>query len=184
VGFCGRYGEQKNWGLAEEIILDCHENQRIIKWIIVIGTNKSNEMILEVKKYIDRITKKIGNMNIKYFIDIENESVGELYYAMDCFILTSKWESFGRTAVEAMSRKNIVIGTDVDGLSEVISNPDYLYNSKEEACEIIKKHLNSNELIESAKEYFYLRYKNNFSSTSNLNLYDKLYQDVLKLKSK
>ena len=44
------------------------------------------------------------------------------YSAMDCFVVPSRAEAFGQTAIEAMACGTAVIGTDVGGLSEALDH--------------------------------------------------------------
>ena len=74
-----------------------------------------------------------------------------------------------------MSRKNAVFGTNVDGLKEVIGFSDNIYEQKKEVLDKIKKIIYNKELLESEKEKFYLRFKENFGLEKNLQLHDELY---------
>ncbi|TES53595.1 glycosyltransferase [Halalkalibacterium halodurans] len=178
VGFCGRYNEQKNWPLTKEII-ETYAKDTNIKFIIVLGSDGTQQNYKDATEYIDSLKGKVGSNKILSFIDITNKEMAELYYAMDCFILTSKWESFGRTAVEAMARKNAVIGTGVDGLSEVIGNKQYIFNTAEEAVNIVDSIMNSREKLIESKEYFYNRYHSLFGYRINIQKYKKLYREIL-----
>ena len=72
--------------------------------------------------------------------DIEN-----IFKTSHIAVLSSKWEGFGLVAVEAMATGLEVIGTNVDGLREVINNQENLFNvgDYKKLAEIILKKINS-----------------------------------------
>lgn len=178
IGFCGRFSEQKNWPLAKEIIKKLYNRIKNIKFVLILGTDGSDATDQRIKQFITEIDQFAGS-NVQVFINLSNQEVSELYYAFDIFILTSKWESFGRTAVEAMSRRNIVLGTDVDGLSEVIGDKKYLYKTSEEAAKIVES-ICANEMSKLlSTKYFYERYHSTFGTMSNIAAYQKVYRNLL-----
>jgi len=50
------------------------------------------------------------------------EQVFQLYSIMDLFVMPSLYEGFGLTAVEAMAAGLAVVGTRIEGLSEIIED--------------------------------------------------------------
>lgn len=178
-GFCGRYTPQKNWALASEIINLCNKKFDNVNFVLVIGTDGTLTNRKEVDNFLKPLIDKLGNNKLKYFIDIDNEKMSDLYYAFDFFVLTSKYESFGRTAVEAMSRKNVVLGTNVDGLSEVIGNENYLFNTSNELVEIIQKIIMDEKKLKKTSEYFFNRYHEKFGYIQNVKKYKALYDKLL-----
>jgi glycosyltransferase involved in cell wall biosynthesis len=179
IGFCGRYSEQKNWPLAYEIIKSCNQKLGNLVYMIIIGTDNTETNKREAGKFSEDIKELVGEDRVKSYINLNNDQMSELYYAMDSFLLTSKWESFGRTAIEAMARKNIVIGTNVDGLAEVIGNDRFLFEYSERAVEILLEILKGSEEKENFQEYFYNRYHENFGTKNNINKHKDLYRSVL-----
>ncbi|MBU8906550.1 glycosyltransferase family 4 protein [Desertibacillus haloalkaliphilus] len=179
IGLCGRYSEQKNWPLAYEILEKCKSKIDKLRFLIILGTDNSKANNAEAKEYIRKVKELVGEKKINAFINLNNNEVADLYYAMDCFLLTSKWESFGRTAVEAMARKNVVIGTNVDGLAEVIGNKNYIFDTAEEAFEIIEKLFINEEELQSHKEKFYDRYHEKFGYNRNIEMHRSLYKSLL-----
>lgn len=178
IGFAGRVCDDKNWPLAIDII-DKLSTKYKFKVLIALGTDKSRENIIHANNIIDKIKNIIGKRNVLDFIDIPLSKMQDIYYINDIFILTSKNESFGRTAVEAMSRKNVVFGTRVDGLKEVIGYEEYLYENLDEFIEKINYLINDKHKIHNEKEKFYNHYKNNYSTQISNRKYENLYNNVI-----
>ena len=172
----GRLTYDKNWDLAKDILKFLSENYDF-EYIIVIGSDKSQQDIDNCTRFFLEIEKILGKDNVKCFNDLRLKELSDLYYAADIFILTSRRESFGRTAVEAMARKVVVFGTDIDGLSEVIGFNNYRYTDLEDFKLKFMSHQKSNYEDESNK--FYMRYQENYSEKRNLTLHRKLYSEVL-----
>jgi len=74
--------------------------------------------LIRSKSVRQRLSGKYPRLGVSYTFkeNIPQEEMNELYYAADIFVLTSNRESFGRTAIEAMSRKCAVLGRNVGGL--------------------------------------------------------------------
>lgn len=178
VGFCGRFSEQKNWPLAKKIINLCSRLTNI-KVLMILGSDKTDDDRIRINEFISEIESSLGKDRIIAFVDLDNDAVSDLYYAMDCFVLSSKWESFGRTAVEAMSRKSVVIGTNVDGLAEVIGDKRFLYNDENQAFQIIQDNYNDLEMLNKNKIHFYNRYHELYSTSSNIKSHIEVYEEVI-----
>lgn len=178
IGFCGRYSKQKNWSLASKIIKIC-STENNIKSLVVLGSDGTQANYDKAVKYLNDLKTEVGDNKVLDFINISNKEMADLYYLMDCFILTSKWESFGRTAIEAMARQNAVIGTDVDGLTEVIGRKEYIINNEMDASSIVNRLLKSNEDLVTAKDFFYNRYHSHFGYKRNVQMYKELYDEIL-----
>jgi len=184
VGFCGRFSEQKNWPMAKRIIELSYEKSRLITYVIILGTDGSEIENTKALDYLQELKNLIGEENIRGYINVNNDEVSELYYAFDLFLVTSKWESFGRTAVEAMSRKNIVLATDIDGLSEVIGDQRFLFKEELGAVKKIIELIEDENLRNSAIDYFYNRYHQNYGSIKNIESYRQLYKEISNSKNK
>lgn len=130
---------KKNWPLALEIMNKLNNNYNTLKFLVVLGTDGTEENKSAATEYINLIKKELGDNKVYDFINITNKEMINIYHMIDIFILTSSWESFGRTAVEAMALKNVVVGTDVDGLKEVIGNEEFLFETASQATDIIDR---------------------------------------------
>lgn len=148
IGFAGRYAEWKNWRLAVDIIKSLREQSNyIIKVFLAIGA-LDDKAVLESKKLIRDFEKIIGANNVIGKINISLEEMNEFYYRINYFVLTSKkdTESFGRTLVEAMSRKVVVMTTYAGGAEEVVADS---LNTMSEPDDFARRILYYNENIQS-----------------------------------
>lgn len=175
VMFNARYTSDKNWPLAVEIMSYLVENKPVAL-TVVVGSDGSGESKSECSEFKIRLERLFGS-RVQCYIDLPLEAVDQLLYDADLLVMTSKTESFGRTAVEAMARKCIVFGTKVDGLAEVIGRDDSLFLNK---MEFIEKYEAFEQLdIDEEKHKFYQRFLNNYSLKNNLYKHMVLYNSIL-----
>lgn len=177
IGFSGRVSEDKNWPLAIEILRKLKQEYSF-KVLIALGTDKSQKNISEAESIINQISNIMGADNLISFIDIPLEKMQKVYYINDIFILTSKKESFGRTAVEAMARKNVVFGTKVDGLEEVIHFDENKYINVNELNAKLKDILADRKKLQEEKLKFYKYYHKKYAVQQTLNKYKNLYENI------
>ena len=179
LGFCGRYSAEKNWPLAKEIAFFCTDRIPDSEVVMIFSANRYEDRVRKASEFIEGIRERIGS-RLHAYIDIPNDDVMELYRIMDVFILTSSREPFGRTAIEAMAKDTVVIGTRVDGIPEVIGNDRYLYDTAEQALEIIEETHKNPVFAEESRRYFAERYRDNYTVSRNLEMHNRLYEDILK----
>jgi glycosyltransferase involved in cell wall biosynthesis len=92
------------------------------------------------KKKLEKIIemKSDSLVNIKYIGYISN--MREFYAGVDCFVIPSRAEAFGLTALEAQAAGVPVVASDIPGLNEVINWGNALLfpvkNSTLLACQI------------------------------------------------
>lgn len=175
VMFSGRMSIYKNWGLAKSIMKNL-SNEKIF-FILAIST--MNE---EQEKEFDEFCKDLKRMNISHllFHNVTQDEMANYYYLSDVFVLTSDKESFGRTAIEAMSRKCIVIGRNVGGLPEVIGDEDDILDCDETSFSerILYYKINNKERI-NKKEWYFERFMNRYTIETNIDSHKILYEDLL-----
>ena len=182
VGFAGRYCDWKDWQLAEKICMLIHEKNLNIRFDMAIGTinNTEKNYIAEINTFINRMQRMCGN-NFIGRIDHPFEEMDDYYYGVDVFVLTSKpnTESFGRTLVEAMSRKCAVLSTDSGGATEVVGNKSNILSTAEEFAEKIIHWYNSPQELNAEKENCWLYVHKHFSLHNNISKHKKLYEKFL-----
>lgn len=134
-----------------------------------------------VRSVCDGIRDVIGDDNLIYMQDLDQTAIAEYYYLVDFFVMTSCFESFGKAAVEAMSRKCIVLSTPVGGLPEVIGNKDDLYDmdNLQKLADRIRYFMDNADAAERERDMFYNRYSDNYTVDRNVEGHIKLYREIL-----
>lgn len=177
IGFSGRYTDWKNWPLALDIINEIDyliEDKLEVR--MAVGTlDKKAEV--ETKKMFDNVQKKLGNRFVG-MMNITLEEMNEFYYELDLFILTSKpnTESFGRTLVEAMSRKTAVLTTNAGGAEEVVRNKNNVCATLEEMLTRIMEFITLPNELNKEKINNLKIVKENYSLANNVTKHSKLYK--------
>jgi len=83
--------------------------------ILVVGEGPDRE-------YFEQVAREAGIAErIVWAGRVEPEELPKYYHLMDVLAMPSRWEGFGLTAVEAMAAGVPVVGSDVPGLREVLS---------------------------------------------------------------
>jgi L-malate glycosyltransferase len=135
IGIVGRL----RWEKGQDILLDAmpeiiREIQNAI--LLVVGDGPDKEK-LKVK------AKELGIENhVIWMGQLDHDEVIKLYTVMDVVVIPSRFEGFGLSAAEAMGAGRLVIGSQVDGLKEIIKDKvnGYLFpvdDSKRLAIELI-----------------------------------------------
>lgn len=176
LGFAGRYADWKNWPLAEEISKKIHNNigDKLVVKMAVGCLDKQSE--IKTIKMFNRMNNLLGN-KFEGRMNIGIEEMNRFYYEIDIFILTSNYntESFGRTLIEAMSRKTVVLTTNSGGSVEVIGNKLNVCKNSNQFVNRIFQYYSSNELMKSEVENNLKRVKSKYSLWSNINKHNDLY---------
>lgn len=177
LGFSGRFVAYKRWDTVYEICSLLKNKD--INFLFAFGTaNECEDKELEIflKKLDDIVPGKY-----RFIKNVSQKEMMDFYYAIDCFILTSDNESFGRTLLEAMTKKCIVIGTDSGGVPEVIGNPEFLFEvgQADDAVRIVEKYMHFDEQSKKAQEYFYNRVNSVFSKEVMVNSHLKIYEKIM-----
>lgn len=168
VGFAGRMVDWKRWDTVVSICKELSSEDNIIVAVAISSPNDGN--LYEdniVEKYVENLKKIVGEKLIS-FINVDECTMETFYYLLDIFVLTSENESFGRTLIEAMSKKNVVIGTNSGGVPNVIGKRDNLYkvNDVKRAVELILKYKNNKQIFGKDTEYFFNRCMKEFNVES------------------
>ncbi len=181
IGFAGRISEEKDWDLVPVLVKRLWEEGIRFKVALVISVYEKKD--LETVKGIKKgITDVITEDSLIYMQDLSQEKMSDYYYLPDVFIMSSSFESFGKAAVEAMSRKCPVVSTSVGGLTEVIGKEENLYTKDDltKFTECIKRLYNDRKELEKDRDFFYERYRDNFTLDVHIKRHIRLYDEVLK----
>ena len=182
VGFAGRYTDWKNWPLSVEIAEKLNEligDKLHIKMAVGCLDEKS---LQKAKSMFAKLSKMLGS-RFEGKINISIEEMDRFYYDIDIFVLTSKknTESFGRTIIEAMSRKTVVLTTDAGGPAEVLGNKNNICTTADEFAEKILEYFRDKEMMNNEKEENFIRVRQLYSFENNINKHLNLYAESIKL---
>lgn len=113
IGNIGRLSEQKGMGYfleAAAITIKTHKEA----FFVVVGDG-------ELKTQLEEKTVQLGLQKNVLFLGYRND-IQNVMSQMDFIVLSSLWEGLPLTPIEAFSVGKTVIGTGVDGTSEIIRN--------------------------------------------------------------
>lgn len=182
IGFAGRISEEKDWDFVPVFVKNLKEAGLKFKVALVLSVYEAKDEQI-VKSIKSGIVSSIGEDNLIYMQDLSQKEISDYYYLVDAFVMTSCFESFGKAAVEAMSRKCVVLSTSVGGLPEVIGKKENLYdkNKPSEYVKMVEKYMTDEEYQNKDREYFFERFKNNYTKEKNVLSHIELYKEILKL---
>lgn len=171
VGFSGRFVDWKRWFDIIEICRSLSDNQLFEFHFALSSTTNRVDMM----NYIDNLKMLLGD-KCKISIDVCESEMQMFYYSLDIFVLASENESFGRTLIEAMTKKVIVIGTNSGGVPDVILKKENLFNVADikGAVNIISNYCDDADLMKKDKEYFY----NIVNSVFTKEYYSSVVEDI------
>lgn len=113
VGNIGRLSEQKGMEYFIDSYKRVHESIDKLKYVIV-GQGEDEQSL---KRKVEKEHNQDNIIFFGYRADIQN-----VMAQMDYIVLSSLWEGFPLTPIEAFSVRKPVIGTAVDGTKEIIKN--------------------------------------------------------------
>lgn len=129
ITMVGRFSPQKD----QLTLIRAMKNLPLHYKLLLVGEGVLQE---KCKKEVELL----GLNNRVLFLGIRRD-VANIFKSSNISVLSSIWEGFGLVAVEAMATGIPVIGTNVEGLKEVIKNDEYMFKlgaSKELAEKILK----------------------------------------------
>lgn len=179
IGFSGRFVKYKRWDNVLKICNELKNNDNVF-FSFAISLNHFEEE-REFISYKEKL-EKIINGKFELIINADREKMEQFYYSTDIFILTSNKESFGRTLIEAMAKKNVVFGTNSGGVPEVIENENFLFDvdNIDELFRKMKKFLDNKENLKVEAERFYEYANKKYRSSTMIEKYKKYYNLICK----
>ncbi|MBR6159566.1 MAG: glycosyltransferase family 4 protein [Lachnospiraceae bacterium] len=180
IGFAGRISEEKDWGKVPGVVEAIAETGINFKVALVMSVYEERDDKIS-KSVRDGIAKVTGSDGLIYMQDLSQEEIADYYYLVDIFLMTSSFESFGKAAVEAMSRKCIVLSTSVGGLTEVIGKDEDLYdmNDLSKLAGRVRYLTQHPEEAQAEREYFFARYKDNYTRDKNISRHLDVYREII-----
>lgn len=180
IGFAGRISEEKDWPFVKELVESFCEKDIWFKVALVISVYEEQDLAI-VADLKNSISGMIGDENLIYMQDLSQQEIADYYYLVDIFVMSSVFESFGKAAVEAMSRRCAVVSTSVGGLTEVVGKKENLYTKEKykQCADRIYKLYHDKAELERDKEFFYQRYMDNYTREICLQKHVRLYKEIL-----
>ena len=168
LGMMGRFSAQKDQATILHALKYLPEEFSVI--FAGSGELLNNIKSLSQELNINRRVKFLGQItNIENYLN-----------NIDLYIQSSNWEGFGLAPLEAMSKQIPTIGSNVDGLDEVIGSSDYLFkkdNPKDLAKSIMRIYNTDNSYMD-AQKFAYARAKE-FSIDIAKEKYSQLYSLII-----
>lgn len=180
IGFAGRISEEKDWGRVPGVVEAIKHTEIKFKVALVMSVYEERDARI-VESVKQGIISSIGEDNLIYMQDLNQKEISQYYYLVDIFIMTSMFESFGKAAVEAMSRKCVVLSTAVGGLPEVIGNEEDLYdmNDLTKLTDRIVRLTRHSDEMDAERQRCYMRYVDNFTIDKNIEKHENVYSRIL-----
>ena len=122
--------------------------------------------------WLERLKELVARLGLEGTVEflgfVPDEELNGLYNRADCAVVPSVFEGFGITVIEALGAGTRVIGTDVDGIREILQSGDYgflvPYGDRQALADAIVKELSAPHKAaplgpEYGLEQFALRYR-------------------------
>lgn len=129
-------------------------------------------------------SKKLANdldiSNRVHFLGFRQD-IPQILKTIDIAVLSSHWEGFGLFAVEAMAAEKPILVSDVQGLREVVNNPELTFKV-EDSMQLsikIKELLDNSPKAKKAIAYSCKRYLN-YDINYNVEKHLKIYKNIIK----
>ncbi len=179
IGFAGRISEEKDWPFVPVLVGLLREAGLDFRVHLVLSMYEKTDPDF-AKELCDKITAITGEENFIFESELDQAQMSRYYYGLDLFCMTSSFESFGKAAVEAMSRHCALISTAVGGLPEVVGREECLYSKEEpeRAVRHVKELMEDEEFLRSEQDYFLDRYRRNFTQEEYLRRHLMVYDEI------
>ncbi len=176
--FVGRLAKPKDPILLLEAFAILDSNLRNLATIDIIGGGPR-------KKEIEKKILQLGLQDkVTLHGDLHRERVFKMLAESDIFVLTTNYEGFPRSILEAMSMGLPVIATDVGGVKEAVSPECGILIPRADKAELVKalkKLIEDPEKRKAMGYACYQRAKSEFSLEKMLEATRKVYEEVFRV---
>jgi glycosyltransferase involved in cell wall biosynthesis len=176
IVFVGRLSQQKDPLLLLKSFSSLFSGLKDKVEVSIVGEGKKRK---KLEKFIKE--NKLGE-RVKLLGSISREKVFEILEKSDIFILTSNWEGFPRSILEAMSCGLAIIASDVGGIKEAVDESCGILvkrGDKEELKDTLEKLIENPSLIKKMGKNAKERSKNEFSLDKMLRETEDIYNKVI-----
>lgn len=174
IGYIGSISKRKGIDLFLE------EAENILKMGYKINIAYSNVEDIQIMNQIKEIQKKYPG-DIFIYQNLNELEVIKFYDNIDLLVVPSRHDPLPTVVIECMSRKTLVIGSDVDGIPEMITNKKMIFNNNSSSSIKLKimelSKLNKLELINIVLEQ-YEYCKNNFNNQEKIKKINKILKEI------
>lgn len=119
LGFVGKISKRKGIDLLECVFLKLSEKHKNLKLNIAYGSADEN---------CSHILNKLeSNKNINLFKGLNQEELDKFYADIDLLVVPSRQDPLPTVIIEAMSQGKLVIGSNIDGIPELLDNEVLLF---------------------------------------------------------
>ncbi len=178
--FLGRLAKPKDPLLLLKAFSEISPHLKRDVEVFIIGDGPQKK---EIEKFLKQ-QKECFLEKVKLLGELPREEIFELLKRSQIFVLTSHWEGFPRSILEAMTYGLAIIASDVGGVKEIIEDCGILIkrNDKKGLKESLFKLLKSPQLIQEMGEKARQKVKENFSLEKMLKKTEEIYSDLFFLK--
>ncbi|MCR5485915.1 MAG: glycosyltransferase family 4 protein [Lachnospiraceae bacterium] len=180
LGLAGRICVEKDWPFAVEFVKALKTAGLDFRVDLVLSTFEKGDDE-KVRQITEGIREAVGEGNLEVHLNHTQEQMADYYYDVDVFLMTSSFESFGKAALEAMSRKCAVVSSRAGGLPEVIGKEENLYDRQgfEKGVRYVKMLAENPEKLEKDREFFYNRYRSLYTEEKYIERHRRLYDEII-----
>ncbi len=170
---------------------------KVVTMVARVQEPKDQSTVIRCLKYLDEdihasfvgdgvlredcefLAKKLGVAARCHFLGFRKD-VSRIVKTSDINVLSSKWEGLSLSSVECMATGKPFIGTNVQGIKEIVTGAGLLFECGDEKglATIIKRLLESKELYQSVSYSCYSRAKE-YDILYTHNAYMNLYFEIL-----
>jgi len=181
IVFIGRLSKQKDPELFLQALNELSEKVRKKVEVLIVGDGKKRK---KLRKFIK---KHRLEENAKLLGRLERGKIFEILQGAHIFILTSHYEGFPRTILEAMSCGLAVIATDVGGVSEAVDKDCGILvkrGDRKQVVEALTSLIERPELVSAMGKRARQKVEENFSLRKMCEKTYEVYEQVLSSRNK
>ncbi|WP_162551124.1 glycosyltransferase [Paenibacillus tepidiphilus] len=170
IGMIGRFSHEKDQKTLIKAVNLLSSNI----YLVLVGEGPLQEESLSLATEL-HISERV------HFLGYRND-VAKILKSIDLLVLSSNWEGFGLAAVEGMAAGKLVLGSNVDGLREVIGDKDLLFEVGDfkKLSEKIEFFLKNEEITQKKVESLMTK-STQFSLGEMVDRYVSMYRELINL---
>jgi glycosyltransferase involved in cell wall biosynthesis len=173
LGYVGRLNEE--WKRVD-FLISCFSSILNNNYhLLIVGECNS--------EYCEKLKKIVSSLGIEHRVSFTGFITDPMFIisSLDILIAPSRNEPFGRTLLESMSQKTVVLASDSGGHREIVSD-DNGFLFKLDDCRDLEKKIkyiqNNHQLVEDMAEKAYLYVIDQFSPLSHMEKVLDLYNSL------